>query len=101
MEISINKEVEGFIKSLEKQTIAKVLRTIDLLERFGSTLGLHHSKSLGQGLFELRIRGQQEVRIFYAFQHNSASLFCGFIKKSQQTPHREITKAMKLFRGLT
>lgn len=59
--------LEKFILSLEKITIAKVLRTIDLLEQFGFKLGPPHTKKIAHNLFELRIRGRQEVRIFYTF----------------------------------
>jgi len=38
--------LDKFIKSLEKPTIAKVLRIIDLLEKFGYNLGLPYSKKL-------------------------------------------------------
>jgi len=39
MEIKLfDKGIEDFIKSLKKPTIAKVLRTLDLLEKLGSTL---------------------------------------------------------------
>ena len=94
MEIKIHNDVEEFIKSLENQTVAKVLRTIDLLEQFGNRLGLPHSKGLGQGLFELRIRGQQEVRIFYIFYRNTVILLSGFVKKSNATPRHELKRAL-------
>ncbi len=42
-----NQEIEQFIASLEKATIAKVLRTFDLLEMFGHRLGMPHSKKVG------------------------------------------------------
>jgi ribosome-binding protein aMBF1 (putative translation factor) len=43
MEIHIfDTSVEEFIKNLQKPTIAKVLRTIDLLEKFGQKLGPPH-----------------------------------------------------------
>lgn len=85
--------LEQFIQSLEKATIAKVLRTIDLLERFGHQLGMPHSKKIGAALFELRVRGQQEIRIFYTFQNNTIVLLHGFIKKSQRIPKRELHTA--------
>ncbi len=37
-----NPNDKKFIMSLEKQTIAKLLRIIDLLEKFGKNLGLPH-----------------------------------------------------------
>ncbi len=87
--------VETFISSLEKLTVAKVLRTIDLLEIFGSSLGLPHSKKIKNKLYELRIRGKQEVRIFYTFYRDEAVLLHGFLKKSRQIPGKEIKIALQ------
>jgi len=39
-----DKNIEKFIFSLEKGTIAKILRTINFLEEFGYDLGLPHSR---------------------------------------------------------
>lgn len=50
--------VEKFIRSLDSFTVAKVLRTIDLLEIFGPKLAFPHSKKVAARLFELRIRGK-------------------------------------------
>ena len=111
MEINIlGASLDKFIKSLEKPTIAKVLRIIDLLERFGFNLGLPHSKKVGAQLYELRIRGAQlyelrirgaqEVRLFYCFHKSRIFLLHGFIKKSQRIPRREINLALKKARCL-
>ncbi|MBI5793485.1 type II toxin-antitoxin system RelE/ParE family toxin [Candidatus Uhrbacteria bacterium] len=89
-----DKKIEKFISSLDQSTIAKVLRTIDLLTKFGHTLGMPHSKPLMGGLFELRIRGVQEVRILYAFHSHGAILVHGFVKKSQKIPERELSVAL-------
>lgn len=101
MEIKIEREVEEFVMKLEKSTIAKVLRTIDLLEQFSHQLGMPHSKKVKSGFFELRIRGHQEVRIFYTFQKREIILLHGFVKKSQKTPQQEINKAARKLQSLT
>lgn len=91
MEIRVfDTSLEKFIKSLQKPTIAKVLRTIDLLEKFGQKLGLPHAKKISAHLFELRILGKQEVRIFYTFHKSQILLLHGFVKKSQKIPQKEI-----------
>ncbi len=84
-----------FIRTLEQSTGAKIFRAIDLLERFGSTLGMPHSKKIALRLFELRIRGQQEVRILYAFHNNTAMLLHGFVKKTDRIPARELRTALQ------
>ena len=86
-------KLERFIESLEKITIAKVLRTIDLLEKFGHQLEMPHSKIIGTGMLELRIRGMQEVRIFYTFHNGAAVLLHGYIKKTDRIPVKELAVA--------
>ena len=72
-----------------------MLKTINLLEEFGERLRMPHSKYIRSNLFELRVRGKQEIRIFYCFGKNGAYLLHGFIKKSQNTPNREIVQALR------
>jgi len=76
------------------------LRSIDLLERFGCDLQMPHSKKIKNNLFELRIRGQQEVRIFYTFHQQQIILLHGFIKKSQKILKKELDLALQKMRGL-
>ncbi|MCR4313778.1 MAG: type II toxin-antitoxin system RelE/ParE family toxin [Candidatus Uhrbacteria bacterium] len=95
-------EIEEFVVSLEKPTIAKVLRTFDLLEKFGHQLGMPHSKKVGDGIFELRIRGVQEVRFLYTFQRSRIVIVLhGFVKKSQKLPPREFRIAQERKASLT
>ena len=89
-----DKNLEKFIKSLEKASVAKVLRTIELLEYFGDKLSMPHSKKLTGELFELRVRGQQEIRVLYVFHKGEVILLSGFIKKTGKTPKSEIQKAL-------
>lgn len=101
MEIrNFDDSIEKFIESLEKQTIAKVFHAIGLLEEFGPRLGMPHGKKLDDSLFELRIRGIQEIRIFYTFHKSSIVLLHGFVKKSQKTPQKEIRTALQRVRAL-
>ena len=97
MKINIDASVEKFIQGLEVDTIAKTLRTIDLLEKFGNQMGMPHSKKVTKNLFELRIRGKQEIRIFYCFYENCICLIHGFIKKSQKTPRKELQNALNKY----
>ena len=98
MEVAFFDEaVEIFLTKLEKPAIAKVLRTIDLLEHFGNRLEMPHSNNFDRSLFELRIRGQQEIRLIYTFYNNKAVILHGFIKKSQKIPQKEISTAQSKF----
>lgn len=101
MEIKIfDTSLEKFLISLEKNTRAKVLRTIDLLEVFGNNLGMPHSKKLAKDLFELRIRGKQEVRILYTFHRNQIIVLHGFIKKTPKIPLNELKTAVNKLKSI-
>ena len=98
---TFDQKVDDFIKDLEYSTGNKVGRHIDLLKQFGNQLRMPYSKSLGSNLFELRIRGQQEIRIFYTFYDDTAILLHGFVKKTQKTPTKEIETATNKSKTLT
>ncbi len=93
MKIDLLDSVETFIESLNEKEIAKVIRTIELLEKFGNDLRMPHSRHMDNGLLELRIRGKREIRIFYCFNKTKAVLLHACIKKTQRTPEKELNKA--------
>jgi len=88
---AFDSSLRKFYSTLDESTIAKVLNTVDWLERFGNNLGMPHSKKITKNLFELRTRGRPEVRILYTFKKSEAILLHGFIKKSQKIPRKEIS----------
>ncbi|MBT3817375.1 MAG: type II toxin-antitoxin system RelE/ParE family toxin [Candidatus Magasanikbacteria bacterium] len=92
--VFLDDNIEKFISNLRKDVLAKVLRNLDLLEQFGYKLGLPHSKKIKDKLFELRILGKIEVRIFYMFNKSKIILLHGFIKKSQKIPKKELRYAL-------
>lgn len=101
MRLKVEESVQKFVRGLEKPTISKFIKLTNLLEKFGNQLSMPYSKKIFSRLFELRIRGQQEVRIFYTFYQDYAILFHGFVKKTQKTPQREIEKAINKLKSLT
>lgn len=101
MQLRYHDEVKVFIKKLQKSTQSKVLRGIELIEQYGQNLSMPHAKKITNLLYELRIRGAQEVRILYVLQEEKAILIHGFVKKTQKIPRREIETAERRFRLLT
>lgn len=88
--------VEDFIDNLDKQTRTKTARQIDLLEAYGTAVGMPHTKALGGGLLELRVRGKREVRIFYAYAVGKRIFMLhSFVKKTRATPKKELDIARK------
>ncbi len=86
--------IKDFIDNLQENAQAKLGRQLDLLEEHGNQLGMPHAKAMGGGLIELRVRGRQEVRIFYAFALGKRIyLLHAFVKKTKTTPNRELVIA--------
>ncbi len=101
MEIKfVDDSIEDFIKSLEPQTISKVLRTLDLLEEFGHRLGMPHTKKIDGAILELRIIGKQNVRFLYAYHKKAIVVLHCFIKKTQKMPVRELHTAIAKYNRL-
>lgn len=82
-----------FILSLDK----KMLRTIEMLQNNGYELREPYSKSVGEGIMELRVKvGSDISRVMYFFViGKKAILTNGFIKKTQKTPKEEIELAKR------
>ena len=66
-----------------------------MIER-GPHLGMPHTKALGDGLFELRVKTKEGiVRVFYCVQlKQEIVMLHSFIKKTQQTPDKELKLAI-------
>lgn len=94
------KVVKEFIKTLDNSTVSKISNEIDLLETHGPFLGMPHTKKITQDLYELRIRGRQEVRIIYGFVKKNIYLLHVFLKKTEKTPPNEIKTSEQRFNSL-
>jgi len=93
--------VEEFIEKQQPQAQAKILHQINLLQLYGSKLGMPHSKIIISGIYELRIRGKEEIRIFYCFSMKTIYLLHGFKKQTQKTPQKELKIALRRYKTLT
>lgn len=85
------------IESWPVDILADYARILELLMAHGPGLRLPHSRAFGEGLFELRPRGRAGIgRAFYCFVAGRRVLVLhAFVKKSQQTPDRELKLARK------
>jgi phage-related protein len=90
--------VEKFVLRLPDDLAASYARVADMMVRFGANLGLPHTRTLGGGLFELRLSGSEGIaRVFFCLRIGKRIvLLHGFIKKTQETPKSELDKAKKL-----
>ena len=62
----------------------------------GPNLGEPHTKAMGQGLFELRLKGSEGIaRVLYCTQVGRRIVVLhSFVKKSNRTPARELAVAV-------
>ena len=90
------------IESWPADILADYARILELLMEHGPNLRLPHSRAFGAGLFELRPKGKAGIgRAFYCFLPGRRALVLhAFMKKSQQTPDRELKLARKRMKGV-
>ncbi|MDA8190237.1 MAG: type II toxin-antitoxin system RelE/ParE family toxin [Gammaproteobacteria bacterium] len=83
------------IEAWPVEILADYARLVELLMEHGPDLGLPHSRALGGGLFELRPKGRSGIgRALYGFLAGQRVIVLhAFIKKTQQTPDRDLKKA--------
>ena len=88
-------KVLATIEAWPVDILADYARVVELLIEHGPDLGLPHSRALGGGLFELRPKGRSGIgRALYGFLAGQRVIVLhAFIKKTQQTPDRDIKKA--------
>ena len=82
----------GFLNNLDDKLRAKTLMMIHLLEENGNELREPYTKSLNDGIFELRaISGSNITRSLFFFYINKKIIITnGFVKKTQKTPKKEL-----------
>ena len=88
---------EEFILSQDIKMQTKLFRLLELLELKGNELREPYSKSLSDGIFEIRaIQGNNITRVLYFFVVDKKIILTnGFVKKTQKTPENEIELAKK------
>lgn len=95
IQIQIAESVRQFIESHAKDVRARIIQTIDLLRDYGHELRMPHSRMIMSGLYELRILGKENIRIFYSFHKSQALLFYALTKKTQKLSKRDLRNAIR------
>ena len=88
---------EEFILSQDKKMQAKLFMALEFLEEKGPLLREPYSKSLGDGIFEVRAKQGSDIsRVLYFFVVVKRIILTnGFVKKTQKTPTNEIERAKR------
>jgi phage-related protein len=89
--------VERTILRLPPGLLARYVRLTDLMLEFGPALGMPHTRAMGGGLFELRVKGQEGIaRVFYGTAVAQQLIMLHvFIKKSRKSPPKELAIARR------
>ncbi|NOQ94413.1 MAG: type II toxin-antitoxin system RelE/ParE family toxin [Methylophaga sp.] len=90
-------EIEANILGLPEGILSRYFRLTDLIIEFGANLGMPHTKPIGDGLFELRVKSKEGVaRVFFCTKVGKRIIMLHvFIKKTQKIPKKELIIAKK------
>ncbi|HEX4952901.1 MAG TPA: type II toxin-antitoxin system RelE/ParE family toxin [Thermoanaerobaculia bacterium] len=88
--------VEAEILALSAGFLARFLRYAERMETYGPDLGMPHTRAMGAGLFELRIKAPEGIaRMFYCTVVDRRIVFLHhFVKKTNKTPRKELAVAL-------
>ncbi|MFO1225448.1 type II toxin-antitoxin system RelE/ParE family toxin [Roseateles sp.] len=87
--------VQDEILALPDTLAARYIVLTRRMVALGPNLGEPHTKAMGNGLFELRLKGAEGIaRVFYcAVVERRIVMLHSFVKKTQKTPLRELEVA--------
>jgi phage-related protein len=90
--INYHNLVKEDIKSLPVKLLARYYSLIDRMKERGPDLRLPHTKSLGSGLFEMRLKAEEGIaRVVYCTILNKQIwILHSFVKKTQKIPSKEL-----------
>lgn len=89
----VKEELDGWPAGIH----ADFIRLTGLMENHGADLRLPHSRAMGDGLFELRCKGEEGIgRAFYCTMiGRHITILHSLIKKTQETPLADLRLARK------
>jgi phage-related protein len=92
----VRREIEAWPVGIR----AMYARITERMEGFGPDLGMPFTRPMRDGLFELRAKGKEGIgRAFFCTAVGHVILILhAFIKKSQQTPRRDLELARRRLR---
>ncbi len=75
--------------------LSRFVRYAERMEIYGPDLGMPHTRAMGEGLFELRLKAAEGIaRVFYCTVVNrNIVVLHSFVKKIDKTPPRELKVA--------
>jgi phage-related protein len=98
-----NDRVEAEVLALGPGFVARFIRYAERMEIFGPDLGMPHTRAMGGGLFELRIKAAEGIaRVFYCtVLGRRIVILHQFVKKSEKTPSKDLEIARRRMKEVT
>lgn len=93
-------DIEYFIDRLDSVTRGKVMRLLEMLAIKEYKLSMPYSKKIDRGLYELRVKSLNNIRVFYTFHQNFAVLLHIVSKKTQKLAKHDISTAKERLKML-
>ncbi len=100
-ELLFTKQALKFLNGLPENVRAEFRADFTVLAETGR-LEMPAGRKLGHGLFEVRVAvGGNAYRTMYCYSTGvEIWMLCGFQKKTQETPLREMNKALRIKRSI-
>ncbi|TGO02178.1 hypothetical protein PN36_29260 [Candidatus Thiomargarita nelsonii] len=98
--IFYSEDLQQKIMNLPAGLQANYIHLTQRMEVYGPSLGMPHSRAMGDGLFELRLKANEGIaRVFYCtLVGYKIVMLHSFVKKSQKTPAKELEIARRRMR---
>jgi len=94
------RQVRDFIAAQKAEIQAEYVKSVERLETEGYLIE-PFGKKLGDDLFEIRLRRGRQVRVVYFYHVDNRVIGVhAFVKKTQQTPPRELAQARRVKRSI-
>ena len=78
------------LPAIDRKVIGEDMKTV----QFGWPLGMPHVRSMGGGIWEVRIRLENRIaRVLFVLEGSTMVLLHGFIKKTQATSQQDLDLA--------
>lgn len=92
-----SESVQKEVLALPAGLLARYLRYADRMEIYGPDLGMPHTRAMGEGLFELRLKAIEGIaRILYCTMIGKKIMILHqFTKKTEKTPPKELALAQR------
>ena len=90
-------KLQEAVLALPAGLLARYLHLTDRMVEYGPDLGMPHTRAMGSGLFEMRLKSLEGIgRVFYCILVGRRIVVLHhFVKKTDKTPPRELAVARK------